>query len=157
MIQASRLHRYAAAAVLAFAVPLSWAQTGHHTIVEPGKLNWAPVPSLPPGAQLAVIEGPMNEAVPYTARVKFPANYRIPPHWHPGVEHVTVLSGTFHIGAGDKFDTSKGQALNAGGMAIMPAKSPHYAWTTGETVIQLHGIGPSGTTYINPADDPRAK
>ena len=99
----------------------------------------------------------MNEAVPFTVRLKFPANYRIPAHWHPAVERVTVLSGTFHMGSGDTFDSSKAHTLNAGGMAIMPAKSPHFAWTTGETIVQLHGTGPWGVTYVNAADDPRTK
>lgn len=149
--------RYAAAAILALAAPLGWAQAGHHMMSDPDKLNWAPVPSLPKGAQLAVIEGPLNEAVPFTARLKFPANYRIPPHWHPAVERVTVLSGTFNMGTGDSFDSSKTQALNAGSIAIMPAQSRHFAWTSSETVVQLHGTGPWGVTYVNPADDPRAK
>ena len=153
----SRLHHHLAAAVMALAAPLIWAQASHHMTIEPGKLNWAPVPSLPQGAQIAVIEGPMNEAVPFTVRLKFPANYRIPAHWHPAVERVTVLSGTLHMGAGDKFDTSKGEPLHAGAVAIMPAKSPHYVWTSGETVVQLHGTGPWGITYINPSEDPRNK
>ena len=151
------LRHYAAAAILAFAAPLNWAQSGQHMLVDPDKLNWAAVPSLPSGAQIAVIEGPMNEAVPFTVRLKFPANYRIPPHWHPAVERVTVLSGTFNMGTGDTFDSTKTQALNPGGMAIMPAKTTHFAWTTSETVVQLHGTGPWGITYVNQADDPRAK
>jgi hypothetical protein len=137
------------------AAPGLWAQSGHHTFVEAERLTWAAVPSLPPGAQIAVIEGPMNEAVPFTVRLKFPANYRIPAHWHPAVERVTVLSGTFHMGMGDRFDSSKTQAVRAGGMMIMPVKSTHFAWTSGETIVQLHGMGPWGITYVDPADDPR--
>lgn len=157
MTRRLELRQYAAIAVLAFAAPLNWAQSSLHMVVEPDTLNWAAVPSLPKGAQIAVIEGPMNEAVPFTVRLKFPANYRIPAHWHPAVERVTVLSGTFHMGNGDSFDSSKTHALNPGGMMIMPAKSPHFAWTASETVVQLHGTGPWGITYINPADDPRTK
>lgn len=153
----TRWRRCAAATILAIAAPLAWAQAGHHTAVDTSKLKWTAVPSLPEGAQIAVLEGPINEAVPFTMRLKFPANYRIPPHWHPAVERVTVLSGTFHMGHGEKFDTDKGQALPAGGMVIMPARSPHFAWTSAETVVQLHGTGPWGITYINPADDPRSK
>jgi quercetin dioxygenase-like cupin family protein len=157
MTHRPELRHYAIAAIVAFASPLTWAQSSHHVLVEPDKLNWAAVPSLPKGAQIAVIEGPMSEAVPFTVRLKFPANYRIPPHWHPAVERVTVLSGTFNMGSGDSFDNTKTQALNPGGVAIMPAKSPHYAWTASDTVVQLHGTGPWGITYIDPADDPRKK
>jgi uncharacterized RmlC-like cupin family protein len=100
----------------------------------------------------------MGEAVPFTARLKLPANYRIPAHWHPAVERVTVLSGVFYMGAGDTIDTSKGIAVPQGGFTVMPAKMPHYAYTGNEpTEIQLHSTGPWGVTYINPADDPRKK
>ena len=157
MKNTSELRCAAIATLIALAAPAGWAQPGHHTMVDPGKLSWGAVPSLPPGAQLAVIEGPMSEAVPFTVRLKFPANYRIPPHFHPAVERVTVISGTFHMGAGEKFDDSKTHALGIGAVAIMPAKSPHFAWTAAETVVQLHGTGPWGVTYINAADDPRAK
>jgi quercetin dioxygenase-like cupin family protein len=129
-----------------------------HAMVAPTDLKWTDVPSLPPGAKIAVLEGPMNKAVPFTARLRMPANYRIPAHWHPAVEHVTVLSGALYLGAGETLDLAKGMALRAGGFAVMPAKAPHYAYTTNEAVeIQLHGVGPWGVTYLNPADDPRAK
>lgn len=81
---------------------LGWAQTSAHIMVTPNDLKWVDVPSLPPGAKIAVIEGPMTEAVPFTVRIKLPADYKIPAHWHPAVERVTVLSGTFNIGMGDK-------------------------------------------------------
>ncbi|MCY7369724.1 MAG: cupin domain-containing protein [Polaromonas sp.] len=134
----------------------AWAD-GSHRMVVAKDLKWADVPSLPPGAKISVIEGPMSDAVPFTVRLKFPANYQIPAHMHPAVERVTVLSGVFHMGTGDKFDSARGMPLNAGDMMIMVANSPHFAWTKEETTVQLHGTGPWGVTYINPADDPRKK
>lgn len=130
---------------------------GEHTMVLPSELKWADVPSLPPGAQIAIMQGPMNEAKPFTARLKFPANYKIPAHSHPAIEHVTVLSGTFHMGTGDKLDPAKTRALTAGSIAIMQPGTNHFAWTAEETIVQLHGVGPWGVTYVNPADDPRKK
>ena len=123
----------------------------------PEDLKWTDVPSLPPGAKIAVIEGPMNEAVPFTVRLKFPANYRIPAHWHPAVERVTVLSGTFYMGVGDKLDMQKSTSLPPGGMMIMQPRTNHFAWTKEEVVVQLNGIGPWGVTYVNSAEDPRSK
>ena len=128
-----------------------------HRMVAAHDLKWSDVPSLPEGAQLAVIEGPMSQAVPFTVRLKFPANYSIPPHFHPAVERVTVLSGEFHMGVGEKFDKGKLHALKPGGMMILEAKTPHFAWARAESVVQLHGTGPWGVTYVNPADDPRKK
>ena len=132
---------------------------GHseHTMIEPQALSWSDVPSLPKGAKIAVIQGPMNEAKPFTVRLKFPPNYAIPAHSHPAIEHVTVMSGTFNMGTGDKLDKQQTKALAVGSVAIMPPKTNHFAWTETETIVQLHGVGPWGVTYANPADDPRNK
>lgn len=153
----------ARAAVLAFVVaaasPLAslaqHAAQHPHRHVKASDLQWQDVPSLPKGAQIAVIEGPMSEPAPFTVRLRFPANYRLPPHFHPAVERVTVLSGTFSMGMGDVFDPGKAVAVEAGSMMIMQSRTPHFAFTTGETIVQLHGNGPWGVTYVHPADDPR--
>jgi quercetin dioxygenase-like cupin family protein len=131
------------------------AQHAEHKAVTASGLKWAEVPSLPKGAQIAVIEGPMNQAVPFTVRLKFPAGYQIPPHTHPAVERVTVLSGTFHMGMGNTFDRAATQPVAAGDLMIMQPGTAHFAWSEGETVVQLHGTGPWGITYLNAADDPR--
>jgi quercetin dioxygenase-like cupin family protein len=128
-----------------------------HLMVAPSDLKWTAMPSLPCGAQLATIEGPMNEAKSFTVRVKFPANCKIPPHYHPAVEHVTVISGAFGMGTGDTHDTSKGMSLPVGGISVMQPNVHHFGWTTQETIVQVHGVGPWGITYINPADDPSKK
>jgi quercetin dioxygenase-like cupin family protein len=133
------------------------AQESHHLMVTPADLKWTDVPSLPPGARIAVIEGPMTEAVPFTFRLKLPANYRIPAHWHPATEHVTVISGALNMGTGGKLDEAKTTPLPAGSVAIMHPRTPHFGWTTEETVVQVHGVGPWGVTYLDPADDPRRK
>jgi quercetin dioxygenase-like cupin family protein len=130
---------------------------GDHLLVVPSDLKWGDVPSLPPGAKIAVIEGPMNEAKPFTMRLRLPANYQIPAHYHGAIEHVTVISGTFNMGTGDKLDTKATRALGPGSMAIMQPGTRHFAWTEGETVVQVHGVGPWTVTYVNPADDPRKK
>lgn len=140
------------------ALPVASAQDhAGHTMVAPGDLKWADVPSLPAGAKIAVIEGPMTEAKPFTVRLKFPANYQIPAHFHPTTERVTILSGTFNMGVGDKFNKKQTTALSSGSMAIMQAGTRHFAWTNEETIVQLNGNGPWGITYVNPADDPRKK
>ena len=146
---------------IAIAFPLliggttGWTQTQDHRMILPNDLKWSDVPSLPPGAKIAVIEGPMSEAVPFTVRLKLPANYRIPAHWHPAVERVTVLSGTFYMGVGDKLDTQSSMALTPGSIMILQPKTHHFAWNKEEVVVQLNGVGPWGVTYVNAADDPR--
>ena len=145
------------AGVACLGVTPAWTQSGHHVIVSPTDLKWADVPSLPPGAKIAVIEGPPTEPVPFTFRLKFPADYKIPAHWHPAIEHVTVISGTFNLGMGDKLDAAKTKPLSVGSVAIMQPKTPHFGWTKEETIVQVHGVGQWGVTYVNPAEDPRKK
>ena len=151
------LHAVSCLCVSACLAGTVWAQQGSHTIVTPNDLKWVDVPSLPAGAKIAVLEGKMNEAGPITARLKFPANYKVPAHFHPGVERVTVLTGTLNFGMGDKLDPTKTTAVGPGGFVIMPVKMNHFVWTKEETIAQINVIGPWTVTYVNPADDPRTK
>jgi len=126
-------------------------------VVHAPGISWADgPPSLPRGAQFALLEGNPAEAVPLTFRLKFPPNYRVPPHWHAVLEHVTVLSGTLNVGMGEQATYSGGTALSVGSYAVMPQKMVHYAWTGSDGVVfQLHSVGPWSITYVNPKDDPR--
>jgi uncharacterized RmlC-like cupin family protein len=118
-------------------------------------LTWGPAPPvLPKGAQIAVLSGDPSKDGLYVLRLKMPPNYKIPAHNHPTSEYVTVVSGKFHIGMGDKLDEKKGMELRAGGFGEAPAHMNHYAWASEETVVQVHGQGPFAITYVNPADDP---
>jgi ChrR Cupin-like domain len=130
------------------------AQTTH-TVVPADKVQWGPPPPvLPAGAQLAVLEGNPSEKGAVTLRLKMPANYVIPAHWHSMDERVTVLSGSFHIGAGDKLDRTAGQALAPGGFVSLPAKMHHYAWVSEPTVVQINLEGPFDIFYVNAEEDP---
>ncbi|HKP84467.1 MAG TPA: cupin domain-containing protein [Blastocatellia bacterium] len=133
--------------------------SGSHVLLDSNEVKWGPgPPSLPPGAQLAVVEGdPTKAGGTFTVRAKLPDGYKIPPHWHPTTENVTVLEGTFYMGMGDKFDEAAARELKPGSFASMSKGTRHYAWSKGETVIQVHGVGPFEVTYVNPADDPRKK
>lgn len=88
-------------------------------------------------------------------RLKLLDGFRIPPLIHPKPERITVISGTFNIGMGEKFDATKGTAMPAGTFGTWAPGMKHFVWTKGETVIQLHGTGPWTIEYLNPADDPR--
>jgi hypothetical protein len=124
-------------------------------MVSPDKLTWGPVASMAPGAQIAILEGDLSKDVPFTFRLKLPAGFVIAPHVHPAYERVTVLSGTLHFAHGRKFDRDKTMKLPAGSMAIMSPGDPMFGYTEEETIIQIHGTGPWGIEYLDPADDPR--
>src|SRR5271165_3308543 len=119
-------------------------------------VKWgAAPPVLPRGAMMAVMAGDPATTGLVAVRLKMPAGYKIPAHWHPTDEQVTVLSGTFSIGMGDKLDETKGHDFKAGGYAVAPAHMNHFAWTKAGATIQVNLIGPFELTYVNPADDPR--
>lgn len=124
--------------------------------VLPEHVKWVEPPTLP-GAKLAVLDGDPSKPGPSTYRISFPANYRIPAHYHPVTEAVTVISGNIYLGHGDKPDSTKGTKYPAGSFATVPANMRHYGWTTEEAVVQISITGPTGMTFVNPADDPRKK
>lgn len=124
-------------------------------VITPDHLTWGPAPAiLPAGARLAVLEGDPSKAGPFTMRLDMPAGYRIPPHFHQVDEHVTVISGAFQVGMGDTFDEAKLATLPPGTFGIIPPGMHHFARAEKATVIQLHGVGPWGLTYVNPTDQP---
>ena len=129
-----------------------------HEIVTPDDIKWVDgPPSLPPGAKLVMLEGDPSKEGPFVMRAKMPDGYKIMPHTHPKDERVTVLSGTLHMGMGEKFDEKATTPMSAGAYGRMGAGVKHFAYTKGETVIQVHGAGPWAIDYVNPADDPRNK
>ncbi len=125
----------------------------------PDQVKWGPAPPIvPPGAQLAVLEGdPMASSGDYTVRFKMPDGYKIAPHTHPTRENVTVISGTLKVGMGDTYDESKMMSFGTGSFAYLDPSMHHYAGAKGETIIQIHGQAPVKFNWINPADDPTMK
>ena len=129
----------------------------HHTVVPGDAIKWRPAPpSLPPGAQAAILLGSPAKEGPFVLRLKFPAGFVVPPHRHSKDEFVTVISGGFAIGSGEKLNRGV-KPLAAGSFVHLPAGMPHYAFAEGETIVQINGVGPFDVVYINPADDPRTK
>jgi quercetin dioxygenase-like cupin family protein len=137
--------------------PLQAAEQ-HHTVVHADAVKWGPAPSsLPPGAQAVALLGSPAKPGPFVIRLKFPAGFVIPPHRHSKDEFVTVISGSFAVTSGERVDRASATPLPKGSFVHLPAGMPHYAWTEGETIVQINGVGPFDVIYINPADDPRNK
>jgi len=132
------------------------AMPGQHIILTPDQLKWGPAPpGLPPGSEMAVLRGNPSKAGPFTLRAKFPDGYKVPPHWHPIDESVSVVQGTLMLGMGNKFDEAAAKELPAGSYALMPKNTRHFAMAKGETIIDVSGTGPFSIIYVNPGDDPR--
>ena len=131
-------------------------QSADMRLYPPTTIEWKEGPAaLPPGAKVAVLEGDPTKEGPFVVRLQFPDGYHIPPHTHPKTERVTVISGTMLLAMGDNLDRSAAKTLGAGTYGFWPAGMKHTAWSKGETIIQLYGIGPWHINYVNPADDPR--
>ena len=119
-------------------------------------IEWKAGPAaLPPGAKMAVLEGDPSKEGWFAVRFQFPDGYHVAPHTHPKTERVTVISGVLHLATGESLDRNSAKGLPAGSFGYWPAGMKHAGWSEGETVIQLHGIGPWQIIYVNPADDPR--
>jgi quercetin dioxygenase-like cupin family protein len=142
-----------------FMIPISAAAHDHagHSMTAAADIVWAAGPgSLPAGAEFSVLKGdPTAEGV-FTMRLRLPAGYTIQPHWHPAVEHITVIEGSFSMGLGDRLDRAAMHEMRAGGFVTMDPGTRHFAAAGDEgAIIQLHGVGPWQINYVNPAHDPR--
>jgi quercetin dioxygenase-like cupin family protein len=138
------------------AAPAVMAQSAGDPAKRADKLAWAPAPPIfAAGAQMVVLQGdPASNGI-VTVRLKLPDNYVIKPHWHPTDEHVTVIQGQLVIGMGDKVSAdAELPVLKPGDFITAPARMHHYARALGETVVQVHMMGPFQLTYVNPKDDP---
>lgn len=132
------------------------AHDGQHHVFEADDVAFKPgPPTLPPGAQFAMLVGNPAEEGPFVMRLKFPANYVIPPHRHPKEEHVTVISGGFGMAMGGKHDAAAAPLYKPGSFIQIPTGEAHFAWTEEETVVQINAMGPFGVEYVDPKDDPR--
>lgn len=129
-----------------------------HLIHRPNEVEWEPGPgSFEEGSEWAVLEGDPGEEGVFTMQIKMPDGFVINPHWHPNVERVTVLEGTFNLGSGEELDPEATEALEAGSYTSMPPEMRHYAVADGETIIQLTTVGPWEINYVNEEDDPRPR
>ena len=121
-----------------------------HKIVHFGDLKWTPIIK---GCDLAPVSGDSNtEGAPFVLRIRCADGIRLPAHWHPTDEHLTVLKGTFLVGMGESFDEAKLQTMNVGNFLTMPKEMRHFGLCKGETIVQVHGAGPFKVNWVNPSE-----
>jgi quercetin dioxygenase-like cupin family protein len=127
-------------------------------MLTPADLKWGPAPPvLPPGAQVAILDGDPFTPGFYALRLKMPDGYKIAPHWHPTDENVVVLQGTLGLGMGTTLNPAAAKKLTPGSFTRLPSEMRHYAIANGETILQIYGQGPFEIKYVNPKDDPSKK
>jgi quercetin dioxygenase-like cupin family protein len=127
-----------------------------HKVFLPQDIKWGPTPpSLPTGAEAAVLYGdPAKEGL-FALRIKAPKDYRIPPHTHSKPEVITVISGKFSLGMGPAADRATVESLPAGSFSSMPPGVVHYVFVDEESVVQINATGPWDIDYVDPRNDPR--
>jgi len=129
-----------------------------YTAVMQKDIKWQDAPSIGPGAKSAVIDGDPKSSGPFVMRLKVPPNTTIKVHTHPANENVTILSGTFYFAAGDKLDPKAAKKFGPGSYFSIAQGQPMFAYTKDkEAVVQVHGNGPWGITYLESKDSPAKK
>jgi anti-sigma factor ChrR (cupin superfamily) len=124
--------------------------------VTPVEMKWTSQGGLAaPGMEQLNLLGDPAKPGPYTLRLKFPKGFKIAPHTHPDSREVTILSGIFATGYGEKFDAANLKILPAGSFYTEPANIPHYIEIKEDAVLQVSGTGPSGRIFVNPPDSPK--
>jgi quercetin dioxygenase-like cupin family protein len=102
------------------------------------------------GIQTRTLNGDPGKAALYTIHLSVPANTRIEAHAHPDDRVATVISGTWYIGYGSRFDETRLKALPPGSFYTEPPNANHFARTGSEAVVlQITGYGPTGTKYVD--------
>lgn len=115
------------------------------------QLAWTPAPpSLPAGAEVALLEGDPRGPGLFTLRIRVPAGARLMPHTHPRPERVTVLSGALGLGFGTVYDQTRLQVFRAGDYYVNPPGVPHYLGFAQDTVVQITTEGPWSLEYLQP-------
>ena len=142
----------------AMAADLQPARITAEEIPWPGGSSGVEGTAMRTGLQTLVVAGNAKGDGLYTMMFSLPANTKIPPHSHPDVRSCFVLSGTWYFAYGDARDEAQLKALPPGSHYTEPAGMNHFAETRVEPVIaECTAIGPTGTTFVNPADDPRRR
>lgn len=118
----------------------------------PSEMKWSSQGRLAmPGMEQTLLIGDPAKPGPYTIRLKFPAGFKLAPHTHTDSREITILSGTWFTGYGEKVVAADLKELPAGSFYTEPAGVPHYVEIREPTVIQVSGTGPSGRAFVDKA------
>ena len=145
--------------------PLNVADQGAYEFVfyKSPQIKWEPLQAesggnltaMPKGLMRATMFGDPNKPGFCIFRMKYPANYHVPPHFHWMAEHTTVLEGEAWVGLGDVVDENTMTKYGAGDYFSVGVGVSHYVMTKDVSpIFELHVMGPWQMTYANPGDHP---
>jgi hypothetical protein len=117
----------------------------------PLQVRWFTPSYYTDGRQRAHLLGDSSQGGAWIDRAKVPAGKHVRAHTHPQDEPVTVIEGTWYLGEGTRFDSTKLKGYPAGSFIVIPAGVPHFvAAKNGAVIIQLEGNGKFQTDYVEP-------
>jgi quercetin dioxygenase-like cupin family protein len=110
----------------------------------PNQLTWSDEPS---GAKAAVLLGDPSKPGLYIILVKWTPHHMSHPHWHPHDRFITVLSGTWWVGTGTKYEPDSTVPMPPGSFVTHFGTQIHYDGAKDdEVVLQIVGEGPQTAT-----------
>jgi hypothetical protein len=121
-----------------------------HKVTTRDSLTWKAMAI--PGLEMTVVSGNPEVDGPFVLRIRAMRDQKVPAHWHPKDEQLTVLAGSFSIGTGEKWAESGLHMMKSGDFLFMPQEMRHYASFKRGGEIQLHGTGPFVINWVNPDD-----
>jgi hypothetical protein len=114
------------------------------TIKMPKDIPWVASPA---GSVNAVLAGDPEKPGLYVVLTKWTPHHMSRPHFHPNDRFITVISGTWWVGTGTKYDPDSTVAVPAGSFVVHTGKQIHYDGAKdGEVVLQIVGMGPATST-----------
>jgi quercetin dioxygenase-like cupin family protein len=114
----------------------------------PEDIKWTENPAYP-GLKSAVLYGDPAKPGPYAVRNRFSPGILTRPHYHPNDRFIVVLSGTWWIGTGDKFDPDSTKPMPAGSTVVHYGGKVHYDGAKTEPCeIIVYGNGPGTSTRV---------
>jgi quercetin dioxygenase-like cupin family protein len=114
----------------------------------PEDIKWTDSPAYP-GLKNAILYGDPNKPGPYAVRNRFQPGTFSRPHFHPNDRFIVVISGTWWMGTGEKFDPESTKPMPPGSTAVHYGGKVHYDGARNEECeIIIYGIGPATSTRV---------
>lgn len=114
----------------------------------PADLQWK---GSPDGLEKIVLAGDPSKPGLYAILVKWYAHHNSRPHFHPNDRFITVISGTWWVNTGRRYDPDHMKPVPAGSFVTHFAREVHYDGAKdADAVIEIIGMGPETLT---PAED----
>lgn len=111
----------------------------------PNQIKWDD--DMARGESTAVLAGDPSKPGIYVELVKWHAGHMSHPHFHPNDRFITVISGTWWVGTGTKFDPNSTVPVPPGSFVTHYGKQVHYDGAKDvDAVLEIVGEGPATAT-----------